>query len=111
MWRRVAVAPSSDCDGLVEAGEDVRLAVGADAGDLALEVADAAERLRPDDPVRRLVEADDAELVALGQGRGGAQDRLLADVDLLDAADPAPAAHPAVEACCSGRPPSSPTGR
>ena len=52
---------------------------------------------RPDDPVGRLVEADDAELVALGQGRGGAQDRLLADVDLLDAADPAPAAHPAVE--------------
>ena len=58
-------------------------------GDLALEVADAAERLRPDDPVRGLVEGDDAELVALGHGRGGPQDRLLADVDLLDAADAA----------------------
>ena len=62
-------------------------------GDLALQVADAAERLRPDDPVGGLVEADHAELVALGQRRGGAQDRLLADVDLLDAADPAAAAH------------------
>ena len=88
MWRRVAVAPSSDCHRLVEAGEDVRLAVRADPGDLALEVADAAERLGPDDPVRGLVEADDAELVAFGQGRRGPQDRLLADVDLLDAADP-----------------------
>ena len=82
---------------LVEPGEDVRLAIRPDPGDLALEVADPAERLGPDDPVRGLVEADDPELVALGQGRGGPQDRLLADVDLLDAADPGTAAHPAVE--------------
>ena len=88
--------PLERLDRLVEPGEDVRLAVGADPGDLALQVGDAAERLGPDDPVRGLVEADDPELVALGQGRGGPQDRLLADVDLLDAADPAAAAHPAL---------------
>ena len=50
-------------DGLVEAREDVRLAVGLDAGDRALEVGDAAQRLGPDDPVGGLVEGDDAELV------------------------------------------------
>ena len=39
-----------------------------------------------------LVERHDAELVALGQRGRGAQDRLLADVDLADAADAGPAA-------------------
>ena len=59
--------------------------------DLALQVADPAERLGVDDPVRRLVEGDHAELVALGQRRRGAQDRLLADVDLAHAGDAAAA--------------------
>ena len=94
MWRRVAVVPLERLDRLVEPGVDVRLAVGVDAGDLR----PARSPMPPsgcglDDPVGGLVEADDAELVALGQGRGGAQDRLLADVDLADAADAAPAAH------------------
>ena len=52
------------------------------------------ERLGPDDPVGLLVEGHDAELVALGQRGRGAQDRLLADVDLAHAADPGPAAPP-----------------
>ena len=97
MWRRVAVGALERLDRLVEPGEDVRLAVRLDPGDLALQVVDAAERLRPDDPVRRLVEGDDAELVALGQRRRGPQDRLLADVDLADAGDPGPAATAPVE--------------
>ena len=79
-------------DGLFEPREDVGLADGLDAGDLALQVLDAAERLGPHDPVGLLVEGDDAELVPLGQRRRGAQDRLLADVDLADAAHADPAA-------------------
>ena len=47
--------------------------------------------------MRRLVEGDDAELVAGRQRRRGAQDRLLADVDLADALERAAAAHPAAE--------------
>ena len=89
MWRRVADRPLERRHRLVQPGEDVRLAVGPDTGDLALEVTDPAERLRPDDPVRGLVEGHDAELVAFGHGRGRPQDRFLADVDLLDAADAA----------------------
>ena len=85
MWRRVAVAVSERLHRLVEPGEDVRLAVGLDPRDLALQVGDTPERLRVDDPVRRLVEPDHADLVASRQGRGGAQDRLLADVDLAHA--------------------------
>ena len=84
-------------DRLLEPGEDVRLADRLDARDLALQVVDAAERLRADDPVGLLVERHDAELVALGQRRGGAQDRLLADVDLADPADPGAAALAALE--------------
>ena len=64
---------------------------------VALQVVDAAQRLGLDDPVRLLVEGHDAELVPRGQGRRGAQDRLLADVDLADAADAGAAAHAAVE--------------
>ena len=52
---------------------------------VALEVADPAQRLGLDDPVGRLVERDDAELVARRHRRGRPQDRLLADVDLADA--------------------------
>ena len=86
-------------DGLVEAGVDVGLAVGIDPGDLRLDVLEAAERRRLDDPVGRLVERDDPELVLGAQRRGRAQDGLLADVDLAHAAGPArPAAHAAVEA-------------
>ena len=44
-----------------------------------------------------LVEGHDAELVAGGQRRRGAQDRLLADVRLAHALELAAAAHPAVE--------------
>ena len=83
--------------GLAEAGEDVRLAERLDATDRALEVADVAERLGLDDPVRRLVERDHADLVARGHRRGRPQDRLLADVDLADATHPGPAALTAVE--------------
>ena len=95
--------PLERLDRLVEPGEDVRLAVGPDPGDLALQVADVAERLGPDHPVGGLVEADDAELVALGQGRRGPQDRLLADVDLLDAADPGCRRPPVERVAVAGR--------
>ncbi len=97
MCRRVAVAFSSELDRLLQAGEDVRVADRLDAGDVALQVVDAAERLGLDDPVGLLVEGDDPELVALGHGRRGAQDGLLADVDLARPVDLGPAAHPAVE--------------
>ena len=70
---------------LLEAGEDVRLAVRRDARELAPDVARLTEGLRVDDPVGRLVEGDDAELVPRRQRRRGAQDRLLADVGLADA--------------------------
>ncbi len=72
-------------DRLVEPREDVRLAIGTDPRDGALEILDVAEGLGPHHPVGGLVECDDAELVAIGEGRGRPQDRLLADVDLLDA--------------------------
>ena len=85
MWRRVAVALLERLHRLVQAREDVRLAERRDPGDRPLQVRDAAQGRRLDDPVRLLVEGDDAQLVALGQRRGGPQDRLLADVDLLDA--------------------------
>ena len=79
-------------DGLLEPREDVGLADGLEACDLALQVLDATERLGPHDPMGLLVEGDDAELVPLRQRRRGAQDRLLADVDLADAAHADPAA-------------------
>ncbi len=86
-------------DRLLEAEEDVRLAKRLDTGHAALEVADPAKRLGPDDPVGRLVERHHAELVPGRHRRGRPKDRLLADVDLPDVrAAPAAAAHPAVEA-------------
>ena len=72
------------------AREDVRLAERLDAADGALQVADVAERLGLHHPVGLLVERDDADLVPRRHRRGCPQDRLLADVDLADAADPAP---------------------
>ena len=70
--------------GGLQAGVDVRVAVGAEAEP----VADGAEvdRRGADRPVRVLVEGDDAELVGRRERLGGAQDRLLGDVDLLEAA-------------------------
>ena len=94
MWRRVGRVSSSDFTASLEAGEDVRLAERLDAADVALQVADLAERLGPHDPVGRLVERDDADLVAGGHRRRRPQDRLLADVDLADAGHPGPAAIP-----------------
>ena len=73
--------------GLLEAREDVRLADRFEAGDLARQVVDAAERLGPDHPVGLLVERHDAHLVALGERGRRTQDGLLADVDLAHAAD------------------------
>ena len=84
-------------DRLVQPGEDVRRAERRDARDVALEVANRAERLRLHDPVRRLVEGHDAQLVARGQGGGRAQDRLLADVDLAHAGELPAATAAAVE--------------
>ena len=51
-------------------------------------VAEGAEvdRCRAHRPVRVLVERDDAELVGRGERLGRAKDRLLGDVDLLEAA-------------------------
>ena len=85
--------------GLFESREDVGLAERLQAGDRALQVGDATERLRLDDPVRLLVERHHAELVALGQGGCRPQDRFLPDIDLSNAAtDAGPAAaHAAVE--------------
>ncbi len=87
MWRRVARHALERRDRLGQPGEDVGLALGVDAGDLRFNVTDVRQRRGADDPVGVLVEGDDAELVALGQRRNGAQDRLLADVDLGHAAD------------------------
>ena len=89
MWRRVAVALELVDRGF-EPAEDVRLAVGPDARDRALQVADAAERLRVDHPVGGLVERHHPELVALGQRGRGAQDGLLADIRLAHATDAVP---------------------
>ena len=97
MWRRVARRALQRLDGLLQPGEDVGLALRLDARDLALQVVDGAERRGPYDPVRLLVERHDAELVALGHGRGRPQDGLLADVDLARAIDLGAAAHPALE--------------
>ena len=79
-------------DRLLEPREDVRLADRLEPGDPALQVLDPTERLGPDDPMGLLVERHDAQLVALREGGRGAQDRLLADVDLADAVDADPAA-------------------
>ncbi len=69
---------------------------GRDRVELRLQVRDAAEGRGLHDPVRRGVERDDAELVLRGERGRGPQDRLLADVGLLDALD-AGATHAALE--------------
>ena len=109
MWRRVAVVCSSDATASDSPAKMLVWPSGVDAGDLLLDVADVAQRRGADDPVGVLVEGDDAELVALGQRGHGAQDRFLADVDLGHAADLRRRCRG--WRCCSGRRPSSPTGR
>ena len=75
---------------LVQARVDVGLPERLDPGDGPLQVRDPAQRRGLDHPVGGLVEGDHAQLVALGQRGRGAQDRLLADVDLPHAGDPGP---------------------
>ncbi len=70
--------------GGLQAGVDVRVAVRAEAEP----VADGAEvdRRGPDRPVSVPIEGHDPELVGRRQRLGRAEDRLLGDVDLLEAA-------------------------
>ena len=92
MWRRVAVAFSSDPTAWSSPAKMFVWPCGWMPAMCALEVADRAERLRLDHPVGRLVEGHHAELVPGRQRRRGAQDRLLADVDLAHAGELAAAA-------------------
>ena len=69
-------------DRLVEPGEDVRRPVRVDPADEALQIRRLAQWLGLDDPVGGTIERHDTELVPCRERRRGAQDGLLADVDL-----------------------------
>ena len=87
MWRRVAVAFLSDCTAWSSPAKMLVWPSGWMAPIAPWRSVTAAQRRGLHDPVGRLVERDHAELVLRRQRRRGPQDRLLADVDLLDPAD------------------------
>ena len=92
MWRSLAGLLDQVVVGGLQAGVDVRLPVGLEA-ERVLQ-ADEVDRSGAHRPVGALVEGHHAELVGRRERVGGAQDRLLGDVDLLEAARPAGCAVP-----------------
>ena len=95
---------------LVEAGEDIRLAVGRIPANWPWRSLDLAERLGPADPVCRLVERDDAEFVVLGSAAAA---RRIASLPMSTLRTPPMPVPPRrrCRTCCSGTRPWSRTGR
>ena len=95
MWRRVERASSSDWTAWSRPAKMFVLPSGLMPAIWPWRLPSPPSGCGPYDPVGRLVEGDDAQLVLRGHRGRRTQDRLLADVDLAHAPYPGPAAHPA----------------